>query len=95
MKIEELNQNFEFLEWNHFYYDTWEILEHPDRISEHEKCLALKFLDFMKVDIDQQELITLRTTPVNLGFLIINFFRKQGFEISKKNAQNFCTCLEQ
>lgn len=75
MDIKELNNPKYNIEWDELQYDVWEVFSQPHEISDGEIYMARLFLDLMKIDLDDEYIITFRSTPVHLGYIIVHFLR--------------------
>lgn len=75
MEIKRLNKIYNQLEWDELQFDYWEAFNPPIGVSATERRLAMDFLDMMKLDGQEEYLITFRGTPAHFGDLIINFMR--------------------
>lgn len=63
-------------EMDHLYYDLWEMIDVPNDITGPERRKGLAFLDFLKIDINEDQLITIDARPVDLANMYISFIRK-------------------
>jgi hypothetical protein len=75
MEIKKLNKNYNQLDWDELQFDYWEVFNPPVSVSATEMRLAMDLKDMMKLDGQEEYLITFRATPAHFGELIINFMR--------------------
>jgi len=69
------NEIYMKLEWDEYQFDYWEEFNSPVSVSPTEKKLAMEFLDILKIDGEEECLITFRAAPNHLADLIINYVR--------------------
>lgn len=94
MDIRRINTNKDFLGWDEWEYDCWEMFDEPKGINACEIFLAIKYLNMMKIDIDQQDIITFRATPSHFANMIIRYIRLLQHQHPKIFAKNFCDDIE-
>jgi hypothetical protein len=96
-KIEKKNQskvhpdmaNIEYLE--EIYYDYWEMFDYPENITDAELNLAKDMMNEMKLDFEEERMVSFRVTSSFMVAFIINIKRLIDNRIS---AENFCDGIE-
>jgi hypothetical protein len=75
MEIKKLNENYKKFDWDEYQFDYWEAFAPQYNFSSTERLLANEFLDMLKVDGEEECLITFRAAPIHMADLIINYVR--------------------
>ncbi len=80
-KIERLNQRNEHPDMakidclDEIYYDYWEMFEYPENVSDAELELAKDMLNKMKLDFEEEIMVSFRVTSSFMVAFIINIKR--------------------
>jgi hypothetical protein len=77
------------LEWDEWYLDAWEVFDDPKGLTPDEIQIAQEFLSLMKIDIEEQSIITFRATPADFANLAVNYYRRLKSEFPRKFSEKF------
>ena len=94
MDIRKLNNKKYSVEWDELQYDFWDVFEDHRSLTNCEILLAKEFLKTMKIEIDDEHIITFKAAPVHIANLAVNFIRRLQSEYPKNFPKNFCDGIE-
>jgi len=89
MEQRKSHENNSRLEWDELYFDAWEVFNDPKELTHDEICLAKIFLNLMKIDIEEQSIITFRATPTDFANLAVNYYRRLKSEFPRNFSEKF------
>lgn len=57
-------------------YKAWEMLSEPSNLTAEETELAKELLKLMKIDLDDEHLISFRAAPIHFFYLGVQIIRR-------------------
>ena len=77
MNIKKINDpKFDFDGYDQFNFDSWEMFDYIHDTTQDEKDFAIKFLDKVGIDIEDEEIITFNAQPHHLANIVVHIIRQ-------------------